>query len=199
MEGISDVFARLVDELRKLPGIGTRSAERMAYAILRAAPDEALKLASAIQDVKQHLRYCRICFHLTDGETCAICRDDRRDRSTICVVEQPKDVISIERAGAYRGLYHVLLGAFAPLEGVAPDDLTIGALMDRIRKGGVREVIIATNPNYEGDGTAAYLARELRGKVPRVTRIARGVPTGGTLEHANKAIVSDAIEGRKEI
>jgi len=199
MEGISEVFARLVEELRKLPGIGTRSAERMAYAILRAAPEEALKLATAIRDVKQHLRYCRLCFHLTDAETCEICRDERRDRTVICVVEQPKDVIAIERAGAYRGLYHVLLGAFAPLEGIAPDDLTIGALLDRIRKGGIREVIIATNPNYEGDGTAAYLARELRGKVARVTRIARGVPTGGTLEHANKAIVSDAIEGRKEI
>ncbi|HVR73624.1 MAG TPA: recombination mediator RecR [Planctomycetota bacterium] len=194
------VLKCLVEELEKLPGIGRRTAERLAYHVLRVPVEEAMRLAYAIRDVKKTLRHCRTCFHITEREECSICEDAGRDSSLICVVEEPKDVLAIEASGSYRGRYHVLLGAFAPLDGVVPSDLTIDPLLDRIRAGGVEEVIIATNPNFEGDGTALLLREKLRSfDSLRVTRIARGIPSGSHLEHVSRTIVSDAVEGRREM
>lgn len=190
----------LVTELENLPGIGRRTAERLAYHILRAPRDEALRLASAIEEVKASVRHCRTCYHITEREECAICEDASRDPGTICVVEDPKDLLAIEASGSYRGLYHVLLGSFAPLDGVGPSDLTIEPLLRRLAGGTVREVIIATNPDFEGDGTALLLRERLQ-KITgiRITRIARGVPSGSHLEHASRNIVSDALEGRRDM
>jgi recombination protein RecR len=190
----------LVAELENLPGIGRRTAERLAYHILRAPRDEALRLAAAIREVKISIRHCRVCFNITEREECAVCEDASRDPATICVVEEPKDLLAIEASGSYRGRYHVLHGAFAPLEGVAPADLTIEPLLERLKGGGVREVIIATNPNFEGDGTALLLRERLQ-HIPgiRLTRISRGLPSGSHLEHASRNIVSDALEGRREM
>ncbi|MBI4601933.1 MAG: recombination protein RecR [Planctomycetes bacterium] len=198
--GASKVLQALVEELEKLPGIGKKTAERLAYHVLRVPAEEAMRLAYAIRDVKKSLRHCRTCFHITESDECEICADPGRDPSTICVVEQPKDVYSIETSGSYKGRYHVLLGAFAPLEGVTPQDLTIEQLLARVRQGGVREVILATNPNFEGDGTALMIREKLRAfPAVRVTRIARGIPSGSQLEHASRSIVSDAVEGRREM
>jgi recombination protein RecR len=190
----------LVQELERLPGIGRRTAERLAYHLLKVPREEALRLAQSIRDVKLNIRYCRTCFNITEKEECAICEDAARDPGLICVVEQPKDLNAIEASGSYRGRYHVLLGAFAPLDGVSTADLTLEALVARVRAGGIREVILATNPNFEGDGTALLLREQLKG-IPdlKVTMIARGVPTGSHLEHASRAIVADALEGRREL
>jgi recombination protein RecR len=183
-----------------LPGIGRRTAERLAYHVLRTPPEEAMKLADAIREVKETLRHCRTCYNITEREECAVCEDETRDRTTICVVEQPKDLYAIEASLSYRGLYHVLLGTVAPLEGVSPAELTIGALLARLKGGAVKEVILATNPNFEGDGTALLLRERLRSfPEVRVTRIARGMPSGSQLEHVAKTIVSDALEGRLEM
>jgi recombination protein RecR len=190
----------LVAELENLPGIGRRTAERLAYHILRAPRDEALRLADAIREVKISIRHCRTCYHITEREECAICEDATRDPGIICVVEDPKDLLAIEASGSYRGRYHVLHGAFAPLDGVAPADLTIEPLLERLKDGSVREVIIATNPNFEGDGTALLLHERLKPHPGiRVTRIARGVPSGSSLEHVARNIVSDALEGRRDM
>ena len=190
----------LVAELENLPGIGRRTAERLAYHILRAPRDEALRLAAAIREVKTSIRHCRVCYNITEREECPICEDASRDPATICVVEDPKDLLAIEGSGSYRGRYHVLHGAFAPLDGVAPADLTIEPLLERLKEGGIREVIIATNPNFEGDGTALLLRERLQ-HLPgiRITRIARGVPSGSHLEHVSRNIVSDALEGRRDM
>lgn len=190
----------LVQELERLPGIGRKSAERLAYHILRVPPEEALRLSDAIREVKETLRHCRQCFNITEGELCAICADPDRDPATICVVEQPKDLFAIEASGSYGGRYHVLLGTFSPLEGIEPSELTVGALLERIEAGGVKEVIVATNPNFEGDGTALYLREKLK-PFPdlRITRIARGMPSGSHLEHVARTIVSDALDGRREM
>jgi recombination protein RecR len=198
--GSSKPLQGLVEAFELLPGIGRRTAERLAYHILRTPPDEALKLAEAIQNVKLNLRHCKACFNIAEGELCSICEDDSRDASIICVVEQPKDLYAIEASGSYRGRYHVLLGTFSPLEGVRPSDLTVDALLERIQAGGLSEVILATNPNFEGDGTALYLRDRLK-EVPglRVTRIARGMPSGSHIEHVAKTIVSDALEGRRDM
>lgn len=198
--GSSKPLQGLVEAFELLPGIGRRTAERLAYHILRAPPDEALKLADAIREVKLNLRHCKACFNIAETDLCSICEDGTRDPTTICVVEQPKDLYAIEASGSYRGLYHVLLGTFSPLEGVQPSDLTVDALLERIRVGNVSEVILATNPNFEGDGTALYLRDRLKG-VPelRVTRIARGMPSGSHIEHVAKTIVSDALEGRRDM
>lgn len=190
-------LTRLMAEFEKLPGIGPRSAERLAFHILKSNKDEALALAAAIQDVKQNVGHCRICFNLTETDPCAICASPRRDQSRIFVVEQPKDVLMLESTGLVNGVYHVLLGHIAPLDGVEPGDLTIDALLDRVRAGGVQEIVLATNPTMEGEGTALHIKSVLSGMNVQVTRLARGLPSGSQIEYANRAMLQDAIEGRR--
>jgi recombination protein RecR len=201
MANYAQSIQRLIDELGKLPGIGVRSAERIAFYLIKQKPDEALKLAEAVRDVKTRIRHCSLCYNLTEQDPCAICADAQRDHSTVCVVEQPKDLLALEAAGAYRGVYHVLLGRIAPLDGVEAGDVTIGALMRRLEKGDVRELILGTNPNFEGDGTALHIQNEVAAKFPQVqvTRLARGLPTGSSIEHANRNILSDALTGRQRV
>lgn len=195
---LTESVSRLVDEFAKLPGIGKKSAERLAYHVLRIHKSEALALADAIRDVKENVRYCRTCYNLAEGDECSICRDPKRDRTLLCVVEQPRDLMALEQAGAYRGLYHVLLGRIAPLEGIGPDQLTIDALVERVRTGSFRELIMGTNPTLEGDGTALYIANRLQDFPMEITRLARGITTGSVLEFANKEILSDALSGRQK-
>jgi recombination protein RecR len=195
---VTDSIAVLVDEFAKLPGIGKKSAERLAYHVLRVHKTEALALADAIRNVKENVRYCRICFNLAEQEECTICRDPRRDQTVLCVVEQPRDLIALEQAATYNGLYHVLLGRIAPLEGIGPEQLTIDHLVDRVRKGPFREVIMGTNPTLEGDGTALYISNALAGLPIQITRLARGITTGSVLEFANKEILADALAGRQK-
>lgn len=189
---------RLITELARLPGIGRRSAQRITFFMLRRPREDAVELAQAILDLKDKIIFCRQCFNFTDEELCVFCRDARRDASLICVIEEPSDLIPIEKGGEYRGLYHVLGGALSPLDGVDPEHLRIGELVKRIEAGGVKEVIIATNPNTSGESTALYLADELRGKV-KVTRLASGLPVGADLEYADEATVSRAMQGRREL
>ena len=188
-----------MSEFGKLPGIGARTAERLAFHILKASDEEAMALAGAIHDVKTKIHPCRRCFNLTEQEVCPICADPRRDQSVICVVEQPKDLLAIESTGAYRGVYHVLMGHIAPLEGVEPEDLTIDALLARVRSGEVSEIVLATNPNIAGDGTSLHVASVLESSGVKVTRLARGLPTGGQIEYANKSILTDALTDRREM
>jgi len=195
---LTESVTKLVDEFAKLPGIGKKSAERLAYHVLRVHKTEALALADAIRNVKENVRYCRTCYNLAEGEECALCRDPRRDRTLLCVVEQPRDLMALEQAGTYRGLYHVLLGRIAPLEGIGPDQLTIAPLVDRVRGGEWREVIMGTNPTLEGDGTALYIANQLQDVPVQITRLARGITTGSVLEFANKEILADALAGRQK-
>jgi recombination protein RecR len=197
MPELTRSVADLINELAKMPGIGKKSAERLAYYILRVSRGEALVLADAIRNVKEHVRYCRNCYHLAEEDECEICRDLRRDRELLCVVEQPRDLMALEEAGVYRGLYHVLLGRIAPLDGIGPEQLTISALVDRVRGGTFREVVMATNPTVEGDGTALYISSLLAGLPVRVTRLARGITSGSMLEFANKEILADALAGRQ--
>jgi len=199
MAGRTDVLGRLLDELEKLPGVGPKSAERFCDHILRTSKEEAFALAQAIRDVKERLRPCSRCFSISELDPCHICRDPRRDHSIICVVEQPRDVLAIERAGAYRGLYHVLGGRLAPLEGVGPEQLTIAALRARLKEGGVREVVIATNPTAEGETTALALAELLKPLGVAVTRLARGMPAGASLETSSAAVVGDALRDRRPL
>jgi recombination protein RecR len=187
----------LINELAKMPGIGKKSAERLAYYILRLGRAEALALADAIRSVKENVRYCRDCYNLAEQEQCDICRDPRRDREVLCLVEQPRDLMALELSGVYRGLYHVLLGRIAPLEGIGPEQLTIDALVNRVRGGAFKEVVMATNPTVEGDGTALYISNLLAEFPLRVTRLARGITTGSMLEFANKEILADALSGRQ--
>ncbi len=189
----------LIDQFAKLPGVGPKTAERLAFHILKSESPEALALAEAISDVKKNIRQCKTCFNLAESESCPICSDSRRDNSIICVVEQPKDVISLEKTGLCKWVYHVLNGHIAPLEGVEPADLTIDALMKRIRTGTVKEIVMATNPNLEGDGTALYIQSLLSGMNVKVTRLARGLPTGSTIEFASGNILADAILGRNPL
>lgn len=189
---------QLITELARLPGIGRRSAQRIAFYMLRRSREEQADLAQAINDVKDKIHFCRQCFNLTDEELCLFCRDARRDSSLICVVEEPNDIIPIEKGGDYRGLYHVLGGALSPLDGVDPEHLHIGELVKRVEAGGVSEVILATNPNTSGESTASYIADLLRGKV-KVTRLASGLPVGADLEYADEVTVSRAMAGRREI
>jgi recombination protein RecR len=195
---LSESVVKLVDEFAKLPGIGKKSAERLAYHVLRIHQSEAAALADAIRGVKENVRYCRNCYNLTEQEECEICRDPRRDRSQLCVVEQPRDLLALDQAGMYRGLYHVLLGRIAPLDGIGPEQLTVEALIERVRAGGFREVIMATNPTLEGDGTALYISSLLADLPIEVTRLARGITTGSVLEFANKEILADALAGRQK-
>lgn len=200
MSNYAQSLQNLMSQLSKLPGIGPRSAERIAFHLLKEAPDVALSLADAIRDVKTRIKHCLICYNLTENDPCSICANPSRDQSLVCIVEQPKDLLAIEAAGLYNGVYHVLLGRIAPLEGVEPSDLTIDALMKRIESGQVREVIMGTNPTIDGDGTALYL-QELISHYPDVaiTRLARGLPTGSSIEYANRNILADAISGRQKI
>jgi recombination protein RecR len=188
----------LVAQLQRLPGVGARTAQRLAFHILQRPKDEVLALSAALAEVKERVRFCNECGNLTEDETCAICLDSRRDRALICVVEQPVDVVSLERTHEYRGLYHVLGGALSPLDGVEPGDLRIDELFGRVERNGVQEVVLATNPNMTGEATAAYLADRLRGRV-RVTRLASGLPVGGDLEYADEVTLGRALSGRRDI
>ena len=195
---LSPAVDNLVAQLTRLPGIGSRTAHRLAFHLLQVPKAEALALADAIQEVKERVRFCRECGNLTEEEVCAICLDARRDRSLICVVEQPVDLISVERTGEYRGLYHVLGGSLSPLDGVEPEHLRIDELLGRVERNGVQEVVLATNPNMTGEATAAFLADRLRGRV-RVTRLASGLPVGGDLEYADEVTLGRALVGRREM
>lgn len=188
----------LVDQFARLPGIGRKSAERLAHYILSCPTPEALELADAIRDVKRNVRHCSVCHNLTEAESCALCLDPRRDPGTICVVEQPKDVVSLEASGAYQGLYHVLGGRISPLEGVGPEDLHIDSLLRRVRSGQVREIVMATNPTLEGDGTALFLSNLLADTGVEITRLARGIASGSVLEFANREMLADALRGRRQ-
>lgn len=195
---LSESLTKLVEEFSKLPGIGKKSAERLAYHILRIHQSEALALAEAIKSVKENVRYCENCYNLTEQQQCEICRDPRRNQTQLCIVEQPRDLMALEQAASYQGLYHVLLGRIAPLDGVGPEQLTIEPLIERVRTKGVREVIMATNPTLEGDGTALYISSLLADLPVEVTRLARGITTGSVLEFANKEILADALAGRQK-
>ncbi|HID74948.1 MAG TPA: recombination protein RecR [Planctomycetaceae bacterium] len=199
MAELTESVTNLINEFAKLPGIGKKTAERLTYHVLRVSRAEALALADAIRAVKENIRYCRTCYNLAEEEECSICRDPRRDRQTLCVVEQPRDLMALEQTGVYRGLYHVLLGRIAPLEGIGPEQLTIEALVRRVRQGQFKEVIMATNPTTEGDGTALHISSLLEELPVTVTRLARGITTGSVLEFANKEILADAIVGRQKL
>jgi len=190
---------RLIEEFGKLPGIGPKSAERLAFYVLKASPNEAMALAEAIRDVKTRIKRCEICYNFSEQATCEICSDPRRDKSLICIVEQPKDVISLEKTGTCKWVYHILGGHIAPLDGIEPSDLTINQLIERVRKGDVKELIMATNPNMAGDGTALYISSLLRSTGVKITRLARGLPTGTTIEYASGKMLNDAIIGRQEL
>ena len=195
---LSPSVENLVAQLTRLPGIGSRTAQRLAFHILQASKTEAGALADAIHEVKERVRFCSECGNLTEEEVCAICLDGRRDRTTICVVEQPVDLVSLERTAEFRGLYHVLGGALSPLDGVEPEHLRIDELLHRVEANGVVEVVLATNPNMTGEATAAYLAARLRGRV-RVPRLASGLPVGGDLEYADEVTLGRALAGRREM
>jgi recombination protein RecR len=190
-------IAHLIQEFSKLPGIGPKTAERLTHYLLGAGRGEALALADALRGISERVRPCRQCFNLTEGDLCSICTDARRDPSLICVVEQPRDLAALERAGSYRGLYHVLQGRLAPLDNVGPEQLTLDALVQRVQRGGVREIILATNPTLEGDGTALYISNLVAGTGVLITRLARGLPSGSVLEFANSQMLADALEGRR--
>ena len=194
----SPTVDNLIAQLSRLPGIGTRTAQRLSFHILRLSKEDALALADAIREVKERIRFCAECGNLTEEELCLICRDARRDRSVICVVEQPADLISMERTAAFRGVYHVLGGALSPLDGVEPEHLKIDELLARVERNGVQEVVLATNPNMTGEATASFLADRLRDRT-RVTRLASGLPVGGDLEYADEVTLGRALAGRREM
>jgi recombination protein RecR len=197
MSQIARSLSNLIQQLTKLPGIGPKSAERLAYHLLRVHKTEALALAAAISDVRENVSYCPDCFNLSEGGLCPICRNPNRDRSLLCVVEQPRDLIAIEDSGVYRGLYHILLGRIAPLENIGAEQLTIERLVQRIEQGEFKELILATNPTVEGDGTALYISNLLADQSLAITRLARGVTTGSILEHTNKEVLADALSDRR--
>jgi recombination protein RecR len=199
----SPTVQRLIDELSKLPGVGPKTAQRLAFHLLKLSPEEALPLAQALIDVKETVHFCSRCFNLTEQELCQICLDAGRDTMTICVVEEPGDIVSVERTHEYRGLYHVLGGALSPLDGIGPQRLHLAELFERVRSEGVREVIVATNPNMAGEATALYIAEELRPSTLagtlRLTRPAAGLPMGGDLEYADEVTLGRALTGRREL
>ena len=195
----TDSLNRLIEEFGRLPGVGTKTAERLAFHILKAKSVEAMALANAISDVKTKIKSCQNCYNLSEEPICQICSDPRRDKDIICVVEQPKDIVILEKTGACKWVYHVLGGHIAPLEGVEPDDLTINQLVERVGKGNIKELIMATNPNMAGDGTSLYISSLLRDFDIRITRLARGLPTGSTIEYASGKMLTDAIIGRQEL
>jgi recombination protein RecR len=201
MASYTQPIQNLMNELSRLPGIGMRSAERIAFHLLKQNPADAMKLADAIRDVKTRIKHCSICYNLTEADPCSICEDVTRDQGLVCIVEQPKDLLALEAAGLYKGVYHVLLGRIAPLEGMDPPDLTIQPLLDRLATGTIREIIMGTNPNMEGDGTALFIQNEIAAKFPQVavTRLARGLPTGSSIEYANRNMLAEAISGRQKM
>jgi recombination protein RecR len=189
----------LIDELSRLPGIGPKSAQRLAFHLVKSPPDDAKRLAEAIVQAKERIYFCRECGNVAEGELCRICRDEGRDRTVLCVVEEPKDVSTIEKAGVIKGRYHVLGGAISPLDGIGPEDLRTRELLERVERDRVTEVIIATNPNLEGNATAMYVSALLKPAGVRVTRLASGLPVGGDLEYADEVTLSQALEGRREM
>jgi len=191
--------ARLIEEFHKLPGVGPKSAQRLTYYLLRAPEEEARALAEAILEVKEKITFCSVCQNVTDRDPCLICTSAERDSSLICVVEEPLDILALERTGSYNGLYHVLHGVISPMDGVGPEDLKVEELLERLKGGAVQEVILATNPNLEGEATAMYLGRLLRPLGMRVTRLARGLPSGADLEYADDLTLTRALEGRQEV
>ena len=194
-----DPVARLIEALQRLPGIGPKTAQRLTFFLLKRPVEEVRELSESLVAVKDQIVYCRLCFNITDEDPCRICADPSRDSRLLCVVEEPNDLLAMERTGEYRGRYHVLLGALSPLDGIGPDDLKVKELLVRLEVGETTEVILATNPNVEGEATALYLAKLLRPLGLRVTRIARGLPVGGDLEYADQVTLSKALEGRREI
>jgi recombination protein RecR len=198
MQLLVEPVAKLIDEFSRLPGIGPKTASRLTFYLLRAPKEQSEALADALRELRERTTFCSVCFNITEADPCAVCADEKRDRSVICVVEEPLDVIAIERTRDYRGLYHVLHGTIAPVEGIGPDELRIAELLMRFNSAPpVREVIIATNPNMEGEATAMYIARQLEGRGVRVTRLARGLPVGGDLEYADEVTLSRALAGRQ--
>jgi len=193
----AELIVRLIQELSELPGIGEKTAERLAFHLLAQPKSEAMLLSNAVRDLKEQVKSCIKCYNISETEVCEVCSDAKRDHAMICVVEQTRDLWAIERTGAFRGAYHVLHGHLSPLDGVGPENLTIPALLDRVRKGGIREVILATNPTTEGDATAFYIQKAI-GNGTRVTRIARGISAGSTLEYSDRTVVGDALTGRRE-
>jgi recombination protein RecR len=200
MQSHTQSIQNLMNELSRLPGIGMRSAERIAFHLLKQKAEEAMRLADAIRDVKTRIKHCSVCYNLTESDPCNICGNPSRDQGLVCVVEQPKDLLALEATGLYQGVYHVLLGRISPLEGVNPEDLTIDALTRRLDSGAVREVIMGTNPTMEGDGTALYVQSMIaRYPAVTVTRLARGLATGSNIEYANRNVLADAISGRQKM
>jgi recombination protein RecR len=199
MYGVAEPIQRLIEAFERLPGIGPKSASRLAFYMLRASDEQAQELADAIATLKENIVYCSRCQNLSQTDPCAICSDPGRDQHLVCVVEDPLDVVAIERTGVYKGLYHVLHGVINPVEGIGPEDLRVGSLLERLEQESIQEVLIATNPNMEGEATAMYLARLLHPKGVRITRLARGLPVGGDLEYADEVTLSRALEGRRDI
>jgi recombination protein RecR len=191
--------AELVEQLGRLPGVGRKSAERLAFHLLRVSEHEAIALADSIRRVRQDVRYCASCFNLSEKEICAICADPARDATRLCVVEQPRDLMSLEQSGVFKGVYHVLLGRIAPLDGIGPDQLTIDGLVERVRTGNFVEIIMATNPTVEGDGTSLYISNLLSEFPVEITRLARGITAGSVLEYANREVIADALSGRQKL
>ncbi len=192
-------LARLVAEFEKLPGVGPKYAQRLAFHVLRVPAEEARLLAAAIMEVKERIRHCQVCYNFTDAEVCEICRNERRDRSLLCVVAEPRDLLALERTNEYRGVYHVLGGVISPMEGIGPEALRLRELLTRLQDGSVKEVILATNPTVEGDTTAMYITRQLKPLEVRLTKIAFGLPVGGDLDYADQATLIQALEGRREV
>lgn len=199
MSDLAPPVAALIEELSKLPGVGVKTAQRLTFFILRSPADQARRLAEAIMRVKESIIYCSRCFNITENDPCLICSNPNRDQESICVVEEPLDVLALEKTGIYKGLYHVLHGALSPVEGIGPKDLRIEELLKRVQDGKVSEVILATNPNFEGEYTANYLQKELKPLPVKVTGLARGLPIGGDLEYADEGTLSRALEGRREL
>jgi len=196
---MSSAIERLIEEFNKLPGIGKKTAQRLTFHLLKTSKEEADSLAEAIREIKEKISFCSECSNLTEIDPCAICKDPRRDSRFLCVIEEPSDVEPLERTGKYRGLYHVLMGVISPLDGKGPDDLTTDHLINRVKEGGFKEVIVATNPTREGEATAAYIAKVLKPFGVTITRIARGLPMGGDIEYADEATLSEAMDGRREL
>ena len=196
---LPETVERLINEFARLPGVGPKSASRLTFYLLRASGDQALDLAEALQDLKEHTRFCSTCFNITELDPCLICQDEARNDQLLCVVEEPLDVLAIERSRAFNGRYHVLHGAISPVEGIGPEDLRVQELADRVKTGDFQEVILATNPTLEGESTALYLQRLLAGSGMKLTRLARGLPVGGDLEYTDEITLSRALEGREEL
>lgn len=199
MKLYSDTFEKLINELNKLPGVGPKTAQRLAFFILKMQKEEAEMLAFAIQEVKSKIHYCSICNNLTESDICNICSDQNRDKEIICVVEEPNDLIAIEKTRGFHGVYHILLGKISPLDGFGPEDIKIDSLVGKVKKGGIREIILAINPNVEGEATALYIAKQLKPFSVKITRLAHGLPMGADLEYADEVTLIRAMDGRSEM